>query len=154
MNWFCSKKYEFVVSSVERKILHINGPFVPSAHDITIFRGGKTSESKDKWNKTALYFKVPDGKKVVADSAYQGEPSKVMTSNREYPKEVQTWLSDLLARGETLHKDLKAWNILYNRFRHNAKSSQAKMDLHQMVLEAVAVIVQYGYENGHGMFDL
>ena len=138
---------------MERKILHINGPFVASAADIT-FCGGKTSESKEDWDKSALYFKIPDGKKIVADSAYQAEPSKVITSNREFPKDVQTWLSDLLARGETVHKDLKAWNILYNRFRHNMKSCQETMDFHQMVLEAVAVIVQFGYENGHGMFDM
>lgn len=45
------------------------GGFPASSGDITTFRGGKKKE-KEKWDKKALYFKVPDGKRGVGDSGY------------------------------------------------------------------------------------
>ncbi|KAL3783723.1 LOW QUALITY PROTEIN: hypothetical protein ACHAW5_008803 [Stephanodiscus triporus] len=32
----------------------------------------------------ALYFKIPEGKKLIGDSGYKGEPSKISTSVDEH----------------------------------------------------------------------
>lgn len=77
---------------------------------------------------------------------------KIATNSREYPKEMREWIGKLLARQETLHTRLKSFNILGHRFRHGV-STQNKMNLHKMAVEAVAVIVQFDYEHGHPPFD-
>ena len=60
----------------------INGGFPASTHDITIFRGGKKGE-KDNWDKKALYFQVPEGKRGVGDSGYAGEATKIAITRPE-----------------------------------------------------------------------
>ena len=90
---------------------------------------------------------------MVADGGYAGEPSKIVTKSRQHPKEMREWIGQVLARQETLHTRLKNFNILGQRFRHG-KSTSHKMELHKMAVEAVCVIIQYDYENGHPPFDV
>jgi len=147
------QKYEFGLAIEEPKVVWVNGPFMPGIEqDITVFRGGTVEEGKRKWKKSALYFRVPKGKKFIADKAYRGEPSKIAINSKEYPKEMRQWIAEVLARQETFHSRLKSFNILGHRFRHGV-STQNKMDLHKMAVEAVAVIIQYDYECGHPPFD-
>ena len=131
----------------------INGPFFCSTADITIFRGGKSDESKDNWDKSALYFQLPEGKKVTGDGGYIGEPTKCVTKSKQYPKEMQAWIARSLARQETNHTRLKFFNILGNVFCHG-KNTEEKMRMHKMAVEAVATLVQYDYEHGHPPFDV
>lgn len=132
----------------------VNGPFVPSTADVTAFRGGKADENENKWDKSSLYFQVQKGNKLVADGGYVGEPTKIITTkSRQYPKVMRKWIGEALARQETLHGRLKSFNILGTRFRHGV-GTKNKMDLHKTAVEAVTVIIQYDYENGHPPFDV
>jgi len=36
-----------------------------------------------------LYFKIPEGKKLIGDSGYKGEPSKISTSVDEHSDKVK-----------------------------------------------------------------
>jgi len=65
---------------------------------------------------------------------------------------MQGWLARALARQETFHARLKFFNILGTIFRHGT-STENKMQMHKMALEAVSVLIQYDYENGHPPFD-
>lgn len=71
----------------------------------------------------------------------------------EHSCEFKEFLARAKNRQETFHWRLKAFNVLGQRFRHG-KNTEHKMSLHKMAVEAVAVIVQYDYENGHQPFDV
>jgi len=137
----------------EPRIVHVSGPFHPSTPDIQAFRGGDTKVGKQNWDKESLYFQIPKGKMIIADSGLNGEPTLITTQSPEHPKEMRTWIGNALARQETLHSRLKYFNILGHRF-HHGRSTQQKKDLHQTAVEAVCVIIQYDYENGHPPFDV
>ena len=137
----------------EPRIVWANGPFRPSRHDLNVFRGAKDAkEKKEKWDTSALYFQIPEGKKLVGDGGYVGEP-KIATKSREHPAEMREWMKRVLARQETMHTRLKNFNILCHRFRHG-KNTQHRFKLHKMAVEAVCVLIQYDYENGHPPFDV
>ena len=131
----------------------VEGPRYPSDADITIFRGGKIEQRKSEWDKSALYFQIPPGKRIIADGGLVGEPAKITVRSREHPKEMRAWIGQVLARQESHHTNLKNFNILGHRFRHG-KSTEHKRSLHKMAVEAVSVILQYHYENGNPPFDV
>ena len=62
-------------------------------------------------------------------------------------KEVRDFKRRALARQETLFKRFKEFGILRQRFRHG-------FELHKIVLDAVAVIVQFDMENGRPLFEV
>jgi hypothetical protein len=134
-------------------IVSVNGGKPASTSDITEFRGGKRGE-EEKWDKKALYFKIPSGKKGVGDSGYAGEPSKIVITRKEHSKAFKKFLARAKARQETMHTILKSYNILGQRFRHGKGGTQDKIDLHRSVVEAICVITQYHYENGHPPFSM
>jgi hypothetical protein len=69
-----------VTDPVDGHIRWVNGPQPASTHDLTFLRGGKKGKEKE-WNKSSLYFKLPEGLRLVGDSAYEGQPDKVFTTN-------------------------------------------------------------------------
>jgi len=151
---FLLQKYEFCLAIGEPKVAWVNVPFLPGIEqDITAFQGGTVEDGKKKWNRSSLYFKLPKGKRVIADGGLLGEPSKILVKSPDHPKEMRDYIGRVLARQESFHTRLKNFNILGQRFRHGA-STQHKMDLHKMAVESVAVIIQYDYENGHPPFDV
>ena len=83
---------------------------------------------------------IPEGKGTVVDSAFKSS-KKVSTRMPGDSAEVKKFKERVLPRQETLFKRFKRFGILRNRFCHN-------IELHRMVLDAVAVIVQYDMENG------
>ena len=109
-------------------------------------------DPKDQWNRNALYFRIPDGKKAVGDSAYEGIPEKVTVKRQGHPKDILEFLNRAQNRQETYHSRLENYKILTHRFRHG-KSSDDKMDLHRMAVEAVAVIVEYDMKY-HPLFEV
>ena len=147
------QKYEFCLAAHEPKICSVRGPFPPSIHDITVFRGGVTSVSRDDWDQDSLYFKLGEGEKCVGDSGYAGEPSKVVVEKAEHSQDMKTFLSRAKNRQETFHSRLKSFKILGQRFRHGA-TTEERMKLHKMAVEAVLGIIQLDYENGHPPFDV
>lgn len=147
-----AQKYEFSLAAREPRIVSVRGPYPPSIHDITIFRGGDSSD-RDSWDQDALYSKLGEGEKCVGDSGYAGEPSKVVVEKEEHSKSMKLFLSRAKNRQETFHTRLKSFNILGQRFHHGKNTSQ-RMKLHKMAVEAVTGIIQFDYENGHPPFDI
>jgi hypothetical protein len=139
--------YEVVVDICRDRILWTAGPKPASTHDITFFRGGtqvSTNRQKNEatWDKNAFYFQVPEGKKLIGDSGYKGEPSKLSTSVDEHSDKVKEFFARSKSRQETINTRLKSFNVLSGRFRHG-KGVENKLEAHQRVFEAVCVLVQY-----------
>lgn len=158
----CGVKYEFALSlrsvsikctielsnsrltpltiSFQSKLVWMKGP-IPAGEmdDRTFFCGGTKKEPKENWDKSSLYFKLPEGKKAIGDSIYEGIPEKVTVVRRGQSKEVKDFLKRALARQESYHSRLHAFQVLGSVFRHNKN----KMSQHQMCTEAVCVLVQF-----------
>lgn len=150
-------KYEFALALRRPAIVHMNGPFKASVHDITIFRGGNDKTAAEDWDKGALIFKMErflcKGAKAIGDSGYDGEPDKVLVSKPGQSKELREFIARAKNREETLHSRFKSWNILSNRFRHG-HGTEERTALHGTVMKAITVITQYDYENGRPPFEV
>jgi len=121
-----------------------NNTFKASASESKVFNGGRKKD-KDK-DPNALANKIPEGKKVLGDSALRSS-KKASTRKTGNSHKMKHFRSRAQGRQETLFKRFKTFGILEQRFRHG-------YELHKMVLDAVAVIVQYDMENGHPLFDV
>ena len=147
-------KYEFACALRRPEIVWVNGPKPCGlSSDSTMFRGGKKDDDEGDLDTTALYHMLPKGKKAIGDSGYEGMPEKVTITRDGQSDDLKQFLGRAKNRQESLHTRLKSFNCLYHRFRHG-KSTQNKMELHKMCVEAVCVIVQYDMENGSPIFDL
>jgi hypothetical protein len=149
--------YEVVVDLCEDKILWTAGPKPASTHDITFFRGGtQVSKNRHKneatWDANALYFQIPEGKKLIGDSGYKGELSKISTTADAHSAEVKEFFARAKSRQETINTRLKSFNVLSCRFRHG-KGVENKLRLHQTCFEAVCVLVQYDLAE-HGLMEM
>lgn len=107
--------------------------------DGTMFCGGSLDEPEESWDQEALYFKLPEGKKAIADSSYKNI-DKVTTFAKS--KEAKDFINRAKARQESYNSRLKCFHVLTIPFRHG-KSTAEKMALHQMCAEAVSVIVGF-----------
>lgn len=141
-NWYSEKSngpglaYEVCIAIHKNRVVWINGPFRASVHDKTMFR------------RHGLADKIPDGKKVIADRGYTGEPVHKLSIRCEHDsKELRRFKRRVRARHENFNARLKSFNILSECFRHG-------LDRHKSVFEAVCVICQYDMENGHPLFDV
>ena len=118
-------------------IVSVRGPRCASTSDIGMFRGGKADESKDMWDRSALYWQLLDGKKAIADSGYEGEPHKIVTSGKGQSRELEEFISRVKNRQETLHWRLKLFRALSDRFYHGRNGgTDDKMAYHKTVVEA------------------
>lgn len=90
---------------------------------------------------------IPEGKKIIGDSGYRGEPDKITTPTRHDTLVVKNYKSRALSRHETFNKRIKSFGVLKNTFRSN-------IDYHHIAFEAVCVLVQYDLENGHPLFEI
>lgn len=93
-----------------------------------------------------LSAKIPEGKRAIADSGFRGS-DKVSTTKPGHSRETKVFMSRVRSRMETLFTRLKNFGILRQRFRHD-------LELHQDILNCVAVLVAYDMENGHPLFDV
>ncbi len=74
------------------------GPKPASTHDITFFRGGtqvsaNCHKNEATWDKNALYFQIPKGKKLISNSGYKGKPSKISMTLDEHSAEVKEFFA-------------------------------------------------------------
>jgi len=115
-----------------------------SVSESVTFNGGKKNDKHKDPN--CLANKIPEGKRILADSALKGskKASVRMPGNSLATKQFKARAQ---ARHETIFKRFKDFGILRQRFRHGFHQ-------HKMVLDAVAVVVQYDMENGHPLFDV
>lgn len=90
--------------------------------------------------------KIPEGKRAIADSGFKGS-AKASTTKPGHSKDAKIFMCRARARMETLFNRFRVFYILRHRFRHD-------LTLHNDILHAVAVIVQYDFENGHPLFDI
>ena len=156
--------YELAVSLRENALVWMNGPFVASKHDVTIFR------------ENGLKAKTPISKKGIAVRGYQGEKDILCTPNSQDTPELRKLKVSTVvlllfpsfavpathiigtiihpphqtrarARHETFNARIKNFACLDARFRHGISK-------HKICFEAVCVIVQYQLENGAPLFDL
>jgi hypothetical protein len=123
--------YEAALSIHECRIVSINGPFPAGVNDLTIFR-----------NK--LEALIPTGSKAIADKAYRSSRKATTASSADAP-DLKRFKTRARMRQEALWRRLKQFQSLGNRFRH-------PIEKHQLVFEAVCVIVQYQFENGSPLF--
>ncbi len=115
--------------------MQLAGPYSASTHDITIFRGGtQVSQSqcnnKTYWDRNALYFKIPEGKKLIDDLGYRGELSKISITHDEHSSEVKQFFARAKSWQETFNTRLKFFHVLSGRFRHG-KGTEDKLKAHQ-----------------------
>ena len=137
------QKYEFGLSTTKPQLGWVRGPKpAGSESDITMFRGGKEEDGQENWDREALYFKIPEGKLVITDSGYKGEPNKIMMVTDEMTKEMKSYIGRAKARQETFNGRMKGtFNILGHRFRHNQKTAKETMKLHQTVVHTIMKMV-------------
>jgi hypothetical protein len=149
--------YEVCVDAVKNRIVWASGPFPAATHDITIFRGGKAKE-KHKWRKSSLYHLIPEGKRLVGDSGYVGEPDKVSCTLGGHSAKTKELFARLKSRQESLFRRYKSLNIMGGApFRHKGKQgggSQERMRVHGLVFDAITVVIQYGLESDDPLFDV
>ena len=131
----------------------LDGCVPPTEADINLFRGGKADSDKKLWDKDALYFQIPEGKRVIADDGLVGEPDKITIASPLHTPELKEYIKLAKACQESLHTRLKSFNILGHRFRHG-KNTDEKMALHKMAVQAVCVVIQFDYKNGNPPFDM
>ncbi|KAL7458959.1 hypothetical protein ACHAWC_011745 [Mediolabrus comicus] len=146
-------KYQYLLAIRHNTCVSVQGPF-PAAerHDKTLFCGGTNKEPKETWDKQAVYHQIPEGKKVVGDSAYEGVPEKCTVKRVGQDKAVRDLIDLALCRQETFHGRLSTFAILRHRFRHG-KSTENKMAMHKTGHDAVVVITMYDLKH-HPLFEV
>lgn len=131
----------------QQALVSVQGPFAAGAMDDgVLFRGGKLNEPRHLWKKESLYHLLPKGIKAIGDSAYCGMPEKVTVSIEGHSEQSMKFINRAKARQENYHHRLKDFAVLGSRFRHG-KSTETKMAMHQMCVEAICVIVQFDLQH-------
>jgi DDE superfamily endonuclease len=122
--------YEIAVDIQHSKIAWVSGPHQAGETDLVIFR-----------KPNGLKERLPDGFKIVGDKGYVGD-EKVSVNNTFDAPDVKIFKRLARARHEDINGRIKRIDILSNRFHH-------PIHKHEIVFEAVCVIVQYTLDNGH-----
>ncbi len=71
----------------------------------------------------------------------------------EHTQKYKQNLARVRSHQETIFKRLKDWRILKHHFAY-VKGTKERKEMHKMVVEAITVICQYDYENGHPPFEV
>jgi hypothetical protein len=136
--------YEIALSLWESRIIWMNGPFLASVHDTTIFAmpGGL----KEKLQGTGL--------RLIADRGYSGHDEVIsVMSSRDSP-EVSKIKTRARMRQEGVNAKIKTLRCTDSaRFRHtgNYKDGQSKF---KICFEAAVVVTQYKMEITEPLFDI
>ena len=122
-------RYEVGLNIRTGQVVWIHGPF-PCGEwpDLNIFRVG-------------LKQMLTGGGKVIADAGYEGEPDYVVLPTGD----MSLLANRVRRRHEHVNKRFKQFQILHRCFRH-------KVDKHQDVFCAVAVITEIALENGEPLY--
>lgn len=95
--------------------------------------------------------KIPPGKRVLADSAYESIEACTTKKNVLESQAVKEIRKRSLARHETFNARIKCFNVLKEQFRCTAKD---RMLRHKMTFFVICAFVQYDMENGRPLFDV
>jgi hypothetical protein len=85
------------------------------------FRGRKAKDKQETADPNALIFKIPDGKRAVADSGMKGEPSKITTTRAGHAPETRRFLARAKSRQEALFARFKNFNVNVLKYRFAIK---------------------------------
>lgn len=132
-------KYELAVCLKTAMIVWINGPFLGSKHDNTIFKEGLSQ----------LLF---DEEAVEADRGYEGD-NKLKTPSMGQHSVDRKMKSNARAQHEAVNGRLKQFNVLTTHFRHMKPNREGMMQKHKMCFFAVAVITQLKFMGGMTIFE-
>ena len=144
--------FEVVTDPVDGHIRWVNGPHPASTHDLTFLRGGKKGKEKE-WKKSSLYFKLPEGLRLVGDSAYKGQLDKVSITNDAHNPETKELFARMKSMQETVFKRMKDFKVLQGPFCHG-QGTKDKLEKIKLCFEACLVLVQYDVKNGHPLFQV
>ena len=144
--------FEVVTDPVDGKIRWINGPQPASVHDLTFLRGGQAGKM-NTWDRDSLYFNVPDGVKLVGDSAYAGQLDKVTTTQDAHKASTKKLFGRIKSLNEKANGRFKNFRAVRDSFRHG-KNENDKLKKIKMAFEATAVLVQYDIESGHDLYEV
>lgn len=126
--------YEIALSLIDDRIVWVSGPHPAGTPDIQVFRNG-------------LMAHIPNGKRIIGDKGYRGEPNYISTPNSFDNDQVKLYKSRARARHETINSRIKSFKCLSERFHHSN-------EFHGKVFEAICVITQYQLDNGSFLFPV
>lgn len=126
-------KYEVAVCITTGCIVWINGPFKGSVNDNSIAWGNIVS-------------RLDPGERIVADSGYhnKGDRPEVFYTKRGDRSIRDRQMSVVRSRHETVNRRFKEFKAMQSVFRHDVKK-------HQMVMYAIAILVQVKIEDSENM---
>jgi DDE superfamily endonuclease len=143
--WYSQKfngpgvKYEVGVCIKTGFIVWVNGPFVASTNDATIFTNG-------------LVHLLTEDEGVEVDAGYKGHP-KFKSPSVNISRNQRQQKANVRSRHETINGRLKIYNVLNIAFRH-MKPREEMMEKHKKCFYSVAVITQTKFELGETSFDV
>jgi hypothetical protein len=134
-------KYMLVVAVHHQKCIHIYGPC----------RGGESD--KTMLEDSGVLNLIREGKLALVDRGYINvqNKEKLAWPNPHHTPEANNFQSRARLRHETFNGRLKFFGSLNQTFRHGQGHLFEK---HKLVLEAVAVTVQYQLDNGSPLFEV
>eukprot|EP00536_Pseudo-nitzschia_multiseries_P006749 jgi/Psemu1/15990/gm1.15990_g len=140
LGWPESVKYEVLGVCLKTGwIVWINGPFVGSKHDGTIFKEG-------------LSNLLHDNEAVEVDRDYRGD-DKMKLPDMGFTQIERKMKSNAWSQHETVNGRLKIFDVLTSHFRHMKPNRQGMMQKHKICFKAVAVIThQLKFVSGETTF--
>ena len=139
--WFSHKfnkpalSYEIALHLFKNKAAWINGPFQAGEHDLTIYR-----------KEGGLKTKIPRDKLLIGDRGYTGD-DQISAPNDLDSDEVKLFKRRARARQESFNSRIKEFRVLSETFRNDYRK-------HQILFEAVCVIVQFSMENSRPLMEM
>ena len=96
---------------------------------------------------------MPDGLRLVADSAYAGQLDKVTTTMDAHDPKTKELFARMKSMQETRFGRFECFKVLSYRFRHG-KHTDDKLEKIGDSFDAIAVLIQLDIMNGHPLFDV
>lgn len=141
---FCSAglMYEVAIDVYHSRIVHIRGPFPAGKSDKAVFM-------------EELMAKIPPGSKGIADNGYRSKEDMMEAylafPNSYAPKALRKFMGRSRSRHESLYARMKNFEVLKQTFRSKHADRDAR---HKACFEAIAVILQFQFENGHPLMSV
>jgi hypothetical protein len=98
------KIHEACLDILQGKVVSLRRPFEAVTHDISIFHGGEKEVSKEQWDRNVLHFKIKEGERIVGDSGYTGEPSRIVVWRDEHTQKYKKSWQELAVVRRLLFK--------------------------------------------------
>ena len=131
--------YEVGVCIATGHIVWVNGPYVASTNDGTMFR-------------QKLTHLLCEGEGVEVDGGYKGD-ARMKTPRMGMTSKIRKEKSVVRGRHENVNGRLKQFNVLTTHFRHTSPRNKM-MEKHGKCFHAVAIITQLKFLAGESIYDV